>query len=122
MRNAESYRSAKRQATKAEKRKKQHSHASSEPSMSAPGIRMGDALTMSPGALAAVSARTRAATEAAKTITITDVDDAMERALTKHQQSGAEQPLLLSRKFAIRARLLGWIENVEFLEDRTIDG
>lgn len=120
MRSAGTYRSAKRLATKAEKRKKQHSPAPSEPSRRAPGIRVDDALTMSPGALAAISAQTKAAEAEAKKLTVTDIDDAMEKALTKHQATGNPDPLPLSGRFAIRARLLGWVENVEFVEVRDV--
>ena len=58
-----------------------------------------------------------AKTEAGK-LTVADVDKAMERALTAHQKSGAVTPLVLNRLFAARARALGWVENVEFVEEK----
>lgn len=57
------------------------------------------------------------AAEAAKKITAADVDKALEAALSGWHSAGNEGPLPLSRLFAIRARTLGWVENVEFVEE-----
>lgn len=56
------------------------------------------------------------ATEAAKKITIEDVDKALETALTNWQKAQHKEPLPLSKLFAARARQLGWVEDVEFVE------
>lgn len=58
------------------------------------------------------------ATEAAKKITAADVDKALETALSVWQTAGREDPLPLSKLFAARARQLGWVENVEFVEEK----
>lgn len=122
MRTAESYRSAKKSVTKARRRKPAPSQAASEPHTAIPNAWEPGALALSPGALASISAQTKLATAEAKKITVQDVDEAMERALTKHQASGASYPLPLNRAFSIRARLMGWIENVEFMEAGELDG
>jgi hypothetical protein len=59
---------------------------------------------------------TEAAIDAAKKITVDDVDKALEQALTRHQAAGNVNPLPLNSMFAARARSLGWVENVEFVE------
>jgi hypothetical protein len=58
------------------------------------------------------------ATEAAKKLTVADVDKAMESALTKWQAAKHEEPLPMNAMFAARARVLGWVENVEFVEEK----
>lgn len=60
----------------------------------------------------------KAAEAAAKKITAGDVDKAMEAALTRWQAERRQGPLPLSALFAARARALGWVEHVEFEEDR----
>ena len=56
------------------------------------------------------------AIDAARSLTIADVDAALERALSKHQETGQIKPMLLNGSFATRARAMGWIEGVEFEE------
>lgn len=75
-----------------------------------------NALSLKPAP--APEATVEQATKAAAKLTAADVDRAMEAALSKHQASGAREPLVLSRLFAARARLLGWVEDVEFVEER----
>lgn len=58
------------------------------------------------------------AIEAAKKLTIADVDKALETALSNWQGEGHEDPLPLSKLFAARARQLSWVENVEFVEEK----
>lgn len=60
-----------------------------------------------------------AAVEAAKKITVEDVDAALEKALTnwQHVQKRVD-PMPLSKVFAARARALGWSEDVEFYEEK----
>lgn len=58
------------------------------------------------------------ATAAAKKITVDDVDKAMESALSAWHNAKREDPLPLSKMFAARARQLGWVENVEFVEEK----
>lgn len=58
------------------------------------------------------------AVDAAKKITIEDVDKAMEAALDSWQKGGHQEPLPLTKLFAARARQKGWVENVEFVEER----
>lgn len=58
------------------------------------------------------------ATDAAKKLTIEDVDKALEKALTSWQGSGREGPMPLSKLFAARARQLLWVEGVEFAEEK----
>lgn len=58
-----------------------------------------------------------AATEAAKKITVADVDKAMEAALSRWQEERRPGPLPLSKVFAARARQLGWVEHSEFVEE-----
>lgn len=58
------------------------------------------------------------AAEAAKKLTVVDIDKAMEAALSNWQREGHEDPLLLSKLFAVRARQLGWVEDVEFVEEK----
>lgn len=60
---------------------------------------------------------TEQAVEAAKKITPEDVDKALEAALSNWQKERREGPLPLSRLFAARARTLGWVEGVEFVEE-----
>jgi hypothetical protein len=55
--------------------------------------------------------------DAAKKVTISDIDKALENALSKWQSGGHVEPLPLSRIFAARARQIGWVEGVEFEED-----
>lgn len=57
------------------------------------------------------------AAEAAKKITIADVDKAMEAALTRWQADRKPGPMPMSKVFAARARQLGWVEDVEFVEE-----
>lgn len=59
------------------------------------------------------------AVEAAKKITIEDIDRAMEKALSAHQKAGNVGPLPLNKAFADRARALHWVEGVEFEECST---
>lgn len=56
--------------------------------------------------------------EAAKKVTISDIDKALENALSKWQGEGRTEPLPLSRLFAARARQIGWVEDVEFEEQK----
>lgn len=58
------------------------------------------------------------ATEAAKKLTVEDVDRALEAALSGWQSTGQEGPLPLSKLFAARARQLLWVEGVEFVEEK----
>lgn len=58
------------------------------------------------------------ATEAAKKLTVADVDKALEAALSGWQTAGQEGPMPLSTMFAARARQLLWVEGVEFLEEK----
>lgn len=58
------------------------------------------------------------AADAAKKLTVADVDKAMEAALSAWQHAQREDPLPLSKMFAARARQLGWVENVEFVEEK----
>lgn len=58
------------------------------------------------------------AVKAAAKLTVEDVDKALEAALSKWQADRHEDPLPLSKLFAARARQLGWVENVEFVEDK----
>lgn len=63
-------------------------------------------------------AQVAAATEAAKKLTPEDVDKALEKALTKWQHEAKRtDPMPLSKFFAARARQIGWIEGVEFMEE-----
>lgn len=57
------------------------------------------------------------AVAAAAKLTPADVDKAMEAALSKWQGAGRQDPLPLGKLFAARARQLGWVENVEFVEE-----
>lgn len=59
--------------------------------------------------------------ETAEKIKIEDIDKALENTLTKWQAEGHTDPLPLSKLFAARARQLGWIEGVEFAEDKTCE-
>jgi hypothetical protein len=52
----------------------------------------------------------------AKKLTLADIDKALEQALTNWQRKGETDPLVLSKPFAARARQLGWVEAVEFVE------
>lgn len=52
----------------------------------------------------------------AKKLTLEDIDKALEEALTKWQGAGHTDPLTLSKPFAARARQIGWVEGVEFVE------
>lgn len=67
---------------------------------------------------APVAATVEQATEATKKLTIEDVDRAMEAALSTWQGAKREDPLPLNKMFAARARQLGWVENVEFAEEK----
>lgn len=58
-----------------------------------------------------------AAVEKAAKLTAADIDKALESALTNWQLAQKQEPLPLSRVFAVRARMLGWVENVEFVEE-----
>lgn len=55
--------------------------------------------------------------EAVKKVTVADVDKAMEAALSRWQAERKDGPMPLSRLFAERARQMGWVENVEFVEE-----
>lgn len=57
------------------------------------------------------------AVEQAKKITPADIDKAMESALTRWIEDRRPGPMPLSKLFAARARTLGWVENVEFVEE-----
>lgn len=52
----------------------------------------------------------------AKKLTLEDIDKALEQALTNWQAGGNAEPMELSKPFAARARQLGWVEDVEFVE------
>lgn len=56
------------------------------------------------------------AKQAAAKLTAADVDKALEAALSGWQGAGQEGPMPLSKLFAARARQLGWVEDVEFVE------
>lgn len=58
------------------------------------------------------------ATEAAKKLTVEDVDKALEAALSGWQAADHAEPLPLSKLFAARARQLLWVEGVEFAEEK----
>lgn len=53
----------------------------------------------------------------AKKITVSDIDKAMEAALTRWQADQRQGPMPMSKLFAARARQLGWVEHVEFEEE-----
>lgn len=55
---------------------------------------------------------------AAKKLTPEDIDKALEATLNSWHKSGRVDPLPLSRLFAARARHLGWVEGVEFIEEK----
>jgi hypothetical protein len=60
-----------------------------------------------------------AAVQAAKKITVEDVDAALEKALTNWQHTQKRvDPMPLSKVFAARARALGWSEGVEFYQEK----
>jgi hypothetical protein len=63
-------------------------------------------------------ATVEAAVEATKKLTVEDVDKAMEKVLTAWQGAGHEGPIPLNPMFAARARGLGWVEKVEFVEEK----
>lgn len=64
-------------------------------------------------------AQEEAAVQAAKKITVEDVDAALEKALTKWQHVDKRtDPMPMSKVFAARARALGWAEGVEFQEEK----
>jgi hypothetical protein len=54
--------------------------------------------------------------DAAKKLTVDDVDKALEKTLTDWQSTGHVEPLQLGTIFAARARQIGWVEDVEFIE------
>lgn len=58
------------------------------------------------------------AVAAAAKLTAADVDKALEAALSGWQGTGQEGPMPLSKLFAARARQLGWVEDVEFVEEK----
>lgn len=58
------------------------------------------------------------ATVAATKLTIADIDKAMEAALSRWQAAKREDPLPLNKMFSARARQLGWVEGVEFAEEK----
>lgn len=58
------------------------------------------------------------ATESVKKLTVTDIDKALESALSRWQAAQNEHPMPLSKLFAARARQLGWVEDVEFVEEK----
>ena len=64
-----------------------------------------------------LGAMNQKAVDAAKKITADDVDRALEATLSRWQADGREGPLPLSKLFAARARTLGWVEDVEFVEE-----
>lgn len=76
--------------------------------------------TTPPGApvSAPAEATVEQATAAAKKLTVEDVDKAMEAALSVWHGAKREDPLPLNKMFAARARQLGWVENVEFVEEK----
>lgn len=57
------------------------------------------------------------AVDKAAKLTAADIDKALESALSTWQAAQKQEPLPLSRVFAVRARMLGWVENVEFVEE-----
>lgn len=61
---------------------------------------------------------TEQAVKAAAKLTPADVDKALEAALSNWQRGGHEDPLPLTKMFAARARQLGWVEDVEFVEEK----
>jgi hypothetical protein len=56
--------------------------------------------------------------DAAKKLTAEDIDKALEATLSKWQADRHREPLPLSKLFAARARQLGWVEDVEFAEEK----
>lgn len=118
MRSAESYRAAKRLSKKALRRQQKAARPASAAATRVLGTWAAKGGTLTAGERAAVEAHARAATKEAERLTVTDVDKAMENALTAHQTAGRSDPLGLSPPFAARARALGWVENVEFMEEK----
>lgn len=68
--------------------------------------------------IAAMNAMAGGEAAIAEKIKLEDIDKAMERLLSKWQEDQNVDPLPLSKLFAARARQLGWVEGVEFAEDR----
>lgn len=58
------------------------------------------------------------AVDIAKKLTVADIDKTMEAALSKWQAARQQGPMPLSKLFAARARQLGWVEDVEFEEEK----
>lgn len=119
MRAAESYRSAKRAKRIADKRARRAIRPGSAGPERVDGLWAAQGGTLTPGQSAAIQAQARAALSEAKKLTVADIDAALEAALTKHQLDRNGAPLPLPPLLAARARSLNWVEEVEFIEEKS---